>query len=209
MAKRHGRATAQAGQENRRGADTNGQAAQAAAALGEQAARASGTARMAAGASEHAARAGAGLLESTAGAVEQMWRSGLDLASHFAEQSSSQMARSMGLSDEKVQEAAERSSRNIDAIVQSSRAYADVFQGISRELGSLCRERMDRNLEKMNDLMRSRTPQELFAAQSDLFRDNLEGFLQSSKRVAEAPVRVADQATRQLTEVIEKQRRAA
>jgi hypothetical protein len=83
MAKRHGRATAQAGQENRRGADTIGQAAQAAAALGEKAARASGNAaRMAAGASEHAARAGAGLLESTAGAVEQMWRSGLDLNLH-------------------------------------------------------------------------------------------------------------------------------
>jgi hypothetical protein len=29
----------------------------------------------------------------------------------------------MGLSDEKAQEASERSSRNIDAIVQSSRAY--------------------------------------------------------------------------------------
>jgi hypothetical protein len=99
---RHKRATSQAAQENRRGADTIGQAAQAAAALGEQAARASGNAaRMAAGASEHAARAGADLFESTAGAVEQLWRSGLDIASHFAEQSSSQMARSMGLSDEK------------------------------------------------------------------------------------------------------------
>jgi hypothetical protein len=54
---RHKRATSQAAQENRRGADTIGQAAQAAAALGEQAARASGNAaRMAAGASEHAAR---------------------------------------------------------------------------------------------------------------------------------------------------------
>jgi hypothetical protein len=120
-----------------------------------------------------------------------------------------QVGVSMGLSDEKAQEAAERSARNIEAIVQSSRAYADVFQGISRELSSLCRERMDRNLEKMNDMMRSRTPQELIAAQSDLFRDNLEGFLQSSKRVAEASVRVADQATRQLTEIIEKQRHAA
>jgi hypothetical protein len=41
---------------------------------------------------------------------------------------------------------------------------------------------MDRNLEKINDMMRSRSPQELIAAQSDLFRDNLEGFLQSSRR---------------------------
>jgi hypothetical protein len=68
---------------------------------------------------------------------------------------------------------------------------------------------MDRNLEKMNDMMRSRTPQELIAAQSDLLSDNLEAFLQSSRRVAEASVHVADQATRRLTEIIEKQRRAA
>jgi hypothetical protein len=47
---------------------------------------------------------------------------------------------------------------------------------------------MDRNREKINDMMRSRTPQELIAAQSDLFRDNLEGFLQSSKRVAEESI---------------------
>jgi hypothetical protein len=75
--RRHERKTSQAAQENRRGPDTIGQAAQAAAALGEQAARASGNAaRMAAGASEHAARAGADLFESTAGAVEQLWHSG-------------------------------------------------------------------------------------------------------------------------------------
>jgi hypothetical protein len=210
MAKRrHERTTSRAAQENRRGPDTIGHAAQAAAALGEQAARASGNAaRMAGGASEHAARAGADLFESTAGAVEQLWRSGLAIASHFAEQSSSQLARSMGLSDEKAQEAAERSSGNTDAIVQSSRAYADALQGISHELSTLCRERMDRNFEKINDMMRSRSPQELIAAQSDLFRDNLEGFLQSSRRVAEASVRVADQATRHLTKIIENQRRA-
>jgi hypothetical protein len=40
----------------------------------------------------------------------------------------------MGLSDEKAQEAAERSSRNIDAIVQSSRAYADATV-VQRRLG--------------------------------------------------------------------------
>ena len=58
-------------------------------------------------------------------------------------------------------------------------------------------------MEKMNVLMRSRTPQELLAAQSDLLRDNLEGILQSSRRVAEASVGITDEMTRA------KQRRAA
>jgi hypothetical protein len=157
----------------------------------------------------HAAKAGADLFESTAGAVEQLWRSGLDMASHFADRSSSQIARSMGLTDEKAHQATEQSSRNIDVIVESSRAYADALQSISRELSSFCRERLDRNMEKVNVLMRSRTPQELFAAQSDLLRDNLEGILESSGRVAEASVSVTDEAKRRVTEAMGKRRRAA
>jgi hypothetical protein len=61
----------------------------------------------------------------------------------------------------------------------------------------------------MNALMRSRTPQELIAAQSDLLRDNLEGILQSGRRVAEASVGVTDETTHRLTELMGKQRRAA
>ena len=107
----------------------------------------------------------------------------LTIASHFAERSSSQLARSIGLSDDKAQRATEQSSRNIDAVLQSTRAYADAFQSISRELSGFCKERLDRNFEKMSALMRSRTPQELIAAQSDLLRDNMEGFLQTSRAV--------------------------
>jgi hypothetical protein len=66
------------------------------------------------------------------------------MASHFADRSSSQIVRSMGLTDEKAHQATEQSSRNIDAIVHSSRAYADALQSISRELSSFCRERLDR-----------------------------------------------------------------
>jgi hypothetical protein len=157
----------------------------------------------------HAAKAGVDLLESSAGAVEQFWRSGWDMASHFADRSSTQIARSMGLADEKTQEATEQSSRNVDAIMHSSRAYADALQSISRELSNFCRERFDHNIEKMNALLRSRTPQEFIVAQSDLLRDNFEGVLQSSRRVAQASVGATDETTRRATQVVGKQRRAA
>src|SRR5262249_17034327 len=48
--------------------------------------------------------------------VEQLWRSGLDMASHLADRSSSQIARSMGF-DENAQQATEQSSRNMDAMI--------------------------------------------------------------------------------------------
>ena len=197
-------------QQSHRSDDATGQATQAAANSAEQAARGSSdAARMAGVAGEHAAKAGADLFASTANAVEQIWRSGLDIASHFADQSSNQFARSIWLSDDKAQEATERSSRSIDAIARSSRAYADALQSISHEMSNFCKERIDRNLEKLGAVMRSRTPQELIAAQSDLLRDNVEGFLQTSRRLAEASVDVADQATRRLADIAEKPRRAA
>ena len=196
--------------EGSRPSDTAARSAQAAAGTSEQAARASiDAARSAAGAGEHAARAGADLFESTAHAFEQLWRSGLDMTSHFAERSSKQVAQGMGLSGENVQQATQQSSRNLDAIVQSSKTLADAFQAISREWSSFCRERVDRNLERMEALMRSRTPHELLAAQSEMFRDNLDSALQSSRRIAEMSVQVADQATRKLSEAMDQERRAA
>jgi hypothetical protein len=185
------------------------QHSKAANSAGQAARASSNSSQSALGAGEHGAEAAADLFGSTANTVEQLWRSGFDIASHFAERSSSQLARSIGLSDDKAHQATEQSSRNIEAIVQSSRAYADAFQSISRELSSFCKQRVERNLEKMSALMRSRTPQELIAAQSDLLRDNMEAFLQSTKRLAATSVDVADQATRRLKEITDQDRRAA
>jgi len=158
------------------------------------------------GAGEHAAKAGPDLFGGAANSVEQLWRSGFDVASHFAERSSRQLARSIGVPEDKACQATEQSSRNIEFVVQSSRAYADAFQSISRELSSFCNQRVDRNIEKMSALMRSRTPEELIAAQSDLLRDNIEGFAQTSRSLVKAFADVADKATRRLTEIT---RRAA
>jgi hypothetical protein len=192
--------TGQNGKESRRASDAAARSAQAVAGSGKQAAQASiNAARTAAGAGEHAVRAGADVIASTASAVGQLWQSGLEMTSHFAERSSRHVARGMSLSNERGQHATEQSSRNIDAIVQSGKTFADACQVMSRELSSFYQERLDRNLERVDVLMRSRTPQELLAAQSEMFRDYLEGFLQSSRRIGEMSVQVADQATRRLT----------
>jgi hypothetical protein len=192
--------TGQNGKESRQASDAAARSAQAVAGSGKQAARASiNAARTAAGAGEHAVRAGADVIASTASAVGQLWQSGLEMTSRFAERSSRHVARGMSLSNERGQHATEQSSRNIDAIVQSGKTFVDACQVMSRELSSFYQERLDRNLERVDVLMRSRTPQELLAAQSEMFRDYLEGFLQSSRRIGEMSVQVAEQATRRLT----------
>ena len=68
---------------------------------------------------------------------------------------------------------------------------------------------MDRNLEKMTARMRSSATLITIAAQSDLLRDNMEGFLSRQPALAETSVDAAEEAGRRLTETTEKQRRAA
>jgi hypothetical protein len=46
-----------------------------------------------------------------------------------------------------------------------------------------------------------RTPQELVAAQSDLMRDNVEAFVNSTRRIAEISMQMADQAARKMNDV--------
>ena len=191
--------TGQNGKESRRASDAAARSAQAVAGSGKQAAQASiNAARTAAGAGEHAMRAGADVIASTASAVGQLWQSGLEMTSRFAERSSRHVARGMSLSNERGQQAREQSSRNIDAIVQSGKTFADTCQVIVPRVEQLLSRAPRPHLERVDALMRSRTPQELLAAQSEMFRDYLEVFLQSSRRIGEMSVQVAEQATRRL-----------
>jgi hypothetical protein len=57
-------------------------------------------------------------------------------------------------------------------------------------------ERVRTNLDGMNALMRCRTLPELLAAQSTLFRENLELTLANSRRIAEVSARMVDNAPR-------------
>ena len=186
---------------SRQASDAASQSARAVAGSGKQATQASiSAARTAANAGEHAMRSAADVMASTATAMGQLWQSGLEMTSHWAERSSRHVARGLSLSNERGQHTTEQSSRNIDAIVQSGKTLADACQVTSRELSTFYQERLDRNLERVDALMR--VPQELLAAQSELFRDYLEGFLQSSRRIGEMSVQMADQATRRLTETM-------
>ena len=191
----------QNGVSRRASPDAASQSARAVAGSGKQATQASiSAARTAATAGEHAMRSGADVIASTATAMGQLWQSGLEMTSHWADRSSRHVARGISFSNERGQHATEQSSRNIDAIVESGRTFADASQVTSRELSTFYQERLDRNLERVDALMRM--PQELLAAQSELFRDYLEGFLQSSRRIGEMSVQMADQATRRLTETM-------
>ena len=71
------------------------------------------------------------------------------------------------------------------------------------------RKRIERSLDHIDTLIGCRTPQDLAAAQSDALRDHLEGVITGAHRIAEISLQTANEASRKVTENVERVRRAA
>ncbi len=149
--------------------------------------------------SERTARAGADVVQRNAEAIQQAWQSGSELATRSTEQ----FARALGMTGEEAQNARQQSLRNLEALEQSNTTLAHAGQKISLECFEFARKRMAQNLDWFDAFMRCRTPQELAAVQSDFVRDNLEDLLQTSRRMAELWIRMADEEVRNVIETIE------
>jgi phasin family protein len=157
-------------------------------------------ARTAADAGAGAARAGAEMMQRNTETVQHAWETGGKMATQICERSFERFARAFGLSGEGAQQATEQSSRNLESIVQSGTILADGMQSISRELLDFARKRVEQNLHRVDALASCRTPQEMMAVQSDLVRDNLEDLVQSTRRIAEISMQMADEAVRRMSE---------
>jgi hypothetical protein len=158
--------------------------------------------------SERAARAGTEILQRNAETVQEALQSSAEIAARLTEKSADQLSRVFGMSGEEAHKAAQKSSENIDAIIHSSSVLAEVSQGISREWVNFARERMEQNLNRVDSLMRCRTPQDFAAVQSEFLRDNLESFLQCARRIADKSMHLADEATKRTAEAVERARAA-
>jgi phasin family protein len=157
-------------------------------------------ARTAADAGAGAARAGADMVQRNAETVQQAWESGSKMAGQLTERSMERFARAFGMSGEGAQQATEASSRNLESIVQSGTIFAGGLQSISREWFDFARKRIEQNMHRVDELAAWRTPHEMLAAQSEFVRDNLEDFVQSTRRVAEISMQMADEAVRRMSD---------
>jgi hypothetical protein len=71
--------------------------------------------------------------------------------------------------------------------------------GISREYFAFVRHQIESGMNRMNDLWRCRTPQDVAALQAEFLRETMEGALQSGKRMADMSLKVVDDAGKQMT----------
>lgn len=107
-----------------------------------------------------------------------------------------QFTQVLGFAGPQADEPAKRSSQNIEALSQASNILVKGAQEISREWFDVMQERMSKNLDALNRLAGCRSLQDLVTVQTDIARDRLGHTFESSRRLAEVSVRVADEATR-------------
>ena len=176
--------------------------------LREGAEQASRIAQVSTDASERAARVGSEILQRNAETVQDALKSSAEIAARMTERSADQFGRVFGISGDEAHKAAQKSSENLDAIIQSSSVLAGVTQSISREWVNFTRERMEQNFNRFESLLRCRTPQDLAAVQSEFLRDNLESFVQCGRRIAEKSMQMGDEATKRTAEAVEAARAA-
>ena len=160
--------------------------------------------QVAAEAGDEVARVGAQLLQQNAETVQNAWRFGLDMATKVMGRSTEELGRTLGFSGseaQQAQQATERSARNTETILYSSTAATRLMSGMSQEYFEFVRQQMEKSMERMNELWRCRTPQDLAAVQSDLLRETVGSVLQSSRKLADMSLKVADDATKHMERV--------
>jgi hypothetical protein len=173
-------------------------------AIRESGEQAGGVVQITTDASERAARAGTQIFQRNVETVQEALQSSAEIAARLTERSADQFGRVFGISLDEAHKAAQKSSDNLDGIIQSSSVLAGMTQRISREWLNFTRERMEQNLNKFEGLVCCRTPQDLAAVQSEFLRDNLESFLQCALRIAETSMQMADEATKRTAEAVER-----
>jgi len=183
------------------GERTAEQASRIAQSAAEQTAR-MGQATAQAG--EEVARVGANLLKQNAETLQNTWRFGLDMTNAMMGRSTEQISRTLGLTGQEAQQAAERSARNAQSILYSATTATKVMTGMSQEYFVLVRHQMEHGMERMNELWNCRTPQDLAAVQSDLLRDAVGSVLECSRRMADMSVKLAEDATKRMEETTQR-----
>src|SRR5215813_14174405 len=162
----------------------------------------------AARASDQAMQASVEMIQRNAETVQHTLQCGAKLAARMTERTADQFGRAIGFSGEGAQTAAQKSSRNLEAIVQSGTVLTELTQRLWEEWAELARARMDRGFDRMETFLRCRTPQDFAALQSELLRDNIETFLGYARKAGEHSARLVDEARRRFETAAEGRRAA-
>jgi hypothetical protein len=110
---------------------------------------------------------------------------------------------------DEAQKATERSARNAEAIAYFATAVVKGMNGASREYFEFIRKQTERSMDRMNELLRCRTPHDVAAVHTDIVRETISSSLDTGRRMADMSLKVADDAGQHITKSMERIKSAA
>jgi phasin family protein len=122
------------------------------------------------------------------------FQSGVQAAVDSVQSATAHLTQEFGLFGPRAEELARRSAQNGEAVSQVSIVLAKGAHEISQEWFDVARNRLANNLDALICLARCRSLQDLTEVQSDIMWDRVGQAVESSRRIAEVSVRVADEA---------------
>jgi phasin family protein len=132
------------------------------------------------------------LARRTAETARENVKSSLNAAAQGFQSLTEQFTNFTGLAE--AEELARRSFENLQAVSDSSTALARGFQEASQLWFALAQERLTKNVEGISRLSRCRSPQDFIAMQSELAREAMQQAVETSRRIGQVSMRVADEA---------------
>jgi hypothetical protein len=100
---------------------------------------------------------------------------------------------------------ARETAQGLEAAMKYGTVLASGMQTFWQEWIGCAQDVMQRNVDGVQNLMRSRSPGDFFAAQSELLRDEVQAFIDTGSRMSEVSARIASDAARAFGEHIENQ----
>jgi hypothetical protein len=162
--------------------------------------RSARVARATAEVSGQVGRAGEQILGANVETTQRVLESSAELLAEFAERSAQQLGRALQFNGEGA-ETIRSYSRGINSFLESSAKMARMVQGLSLEWMNFGRARAERNFDQIDRFVRF--PQEFFAAQNELLKDNVEQFLARANRFADRSTCNAEDQVKALNEAAE------
>jgi phasin family protein len=145
---------------------------------------------------DEATRASANVARRGAETAQRASEAGLNSAVHSFQRVTDQFTQVFGVAGPQAEELARRASRNIEAVSQASTVLTKGAQELSREWFDLVRDRLAKHFDAMNRVASCRSLQDLVTVHSEIVLDGLSQAVNSSRRIAEMSIRIADEAAR-------------
>ena len=98
---------------------------------------------------------------------------------------------------------ARETTQGLEAAVKYGTVLASGMQTFWHEWIGCAQDVMQRNVDAVQNVLRSRSPSDFFAAQSDLLRDEVQAMIDSGSRLSEVSARIASDAARAFGEHFE------